>query len=126
MNLRRQLQRLACNHCATFNTNTTDRCLLETGADDTTCRYFREGENRCWYFETHVLPAFPEVEEIYMRQVAGVDVDVTYGKCGYCGETFAKNSNRQKYCPACRKNAERLNSRARSRRYRQKKSKEAS
>jgi hypothetical protein len=118
MDLKKELQRLARNHCATFNTGTKENCLLETGAD-TTCHYFRAGDNRCWYFETHVLPAFPEVEEIYMRQVAGVDTDVNYGECGYCGEMFAKSSNKQKYCPACRDKVKKIQNRDRLRRYRQ-------
>lgn len=108
----RRLRSLARASCATFNTATPDRCLLECK-----CVYFHEGNGRCRYFEDGVLPADPELERKYRLEhgLADGKKDV----CRTCAAPFERKSNRQVYCATCGIEAARKARNMRARKYRE-------
>lgn len=108
-NVNSRLQTLARRQCATFDTATQDRCLL-----DCSCVFFRQEYGRCHYFEAGVLPSNPELERKY-RLERGLS-DEKKDVCRTCAAPFERKSNRQVYCEKC--GAERIR-RARNKRARE-------
>jgi predicted Zn-ribbon and HTH transcriptional regulator len=74
---------------------------------------------RCGYYEKYVLPEQPKLEALYWadRKARAQDTVLTalqIGQivrrfeqepipCEKCGKDFRPESNRQRYCPTCRK-----------------------
>ena len=110
--MNKRIQSLARNQCATFNTATADRCLL-----DCQCVYFRQQNGRCRYFETAVLPTDPELERKY-RLERGLG-DEKKDVCQTCNAPFERQSNRQIYCKTCAAEAARKARNKRARKYRE-------
>ncbi|MCK6256809.1 hypothetical protein LCY76_09400 [Fictibacillus sp. KIGAM418] len=98
-NLKRETDRLAQKSCASGNGS--GGCYLISGG----CLYARKnpGFGRCPYFEKNVLPANPALESEYKRYFGeAAAAGSKIGKCDRCGSSFAKTSNRAKYCGRCR------------------------
>ena len=55
---------------------------------------------RCFYFESHVLPADPALEAAYFNRDT-TEAEKKFGYCANCGTAFKRKSNRQKYCSPC-------------------------
>lgn len=96
----KQLQKLARQHCASFTGS--DGCLAEPNGqrrcqwfreDDQARPYIEDGSLRCFYFERHVLPIDPALEARYWNR------DTV--KCGRCGGSYSRTSNRQRFCLPC-------------------------
>ncbi|MFD1955828.1 cysteine-rich VLP protein [Paenibacillus thailandensis] len=107
-----RLQSLAKRQCATFDTSTEDRCLL-----DCQCVFFGQSGGRCRYFEEGVLPTDPKLERAYRieRGLADGKEDV----CRKCSSPFERKSNRQIYCTGCGVEAARKARNKRARKYRE-------
>ena len=94
-------QRLRCNRlikrlCANYDDG---NCLLLDDGEPCVCPQTISYSLLCRYFRNAVLPAEKELyAEIFKQR--------TY-HCAECGAAFTPNSNRQKYCPSCRKKVHR-------------------
>ncbi len=100
--LQKTIQRYAHDHCATFNGE--NGCHIEPGGDPR-CLYFNNCANqRCKYFETHVLPSDQVLAASYFASF-GIKTQHTDGaidRCERCSTKYLRKSNRQKYCTDCR------------------------
>lgn len=120
MSCLKKVKKLAKDLCATFEG--CDGCML-TPNDRDQCVYYWQSDRiyyRCRYFETHVLPSNPALEEAYYEEINVKQEDkkdVDY--CEMCGKSYKKNSNRQKYCGTCKERAEKEARRKRDAKYRE-------
>jgi uncharacterized paraquat-inducible protein A len=95
---------------------------------DKRCRILTGEKARCQYFEEFVLPLEPELQAVYMAEIkaeaAGYELTredkrqiiataKPRVKCIRCEGIFDAESNRQKYCPRCRKTINREQTRKR-------------
>jgi DNA-directed RNA polymerase subunit RPC12/RpoP len=94
MSINKRLQTLARRQCATFDTTTQDRCLL-----DCQCVFFRQEDGRCRYFEAGVLPTDAKLERDYKAE-RGLG-DEKKAVCSACGAPFERTGGRQVYCKTC-------------------------
>ncbi|MCU6709785.1 cysteine-rich VLP protein [Paenibacillus sp. J5C_2022] len=109
-----RIQSMARTQCATFDTSTADRCLM-----DCQCVYFRQQNGRCRYFENAVLPADPALEQSYKAE-RGLADGSKYVPCRSCRAAFKRKSGRQIYCEKCGAEAARKARNKRAREYRRK------
>jgi hypothetical protein len=99
--LQKEIQRYARDHCATFNGE--NGCHIEPGGDPR-CLYFNGCVNqRCKYFETHVIPGSPELHARYLASfgIKTQHIDGAIDRCERCNAKYIRKSNRQKYCTDC-------------------------
>lgn len=94
-----RIQRYAKENCATFCGE--NGCHLEPGGDER-CLYFNGLSNqRCRYFETHVLPGDPVLAASYFASFGIKAEDGAIDRCERCDAKYIRKSNRQKYCSDC-------------------------
>lgn len=118
MNEIQDLVRNECaNYCGKFNTREHYCCYEPT--PDFKCVLFRTDNAlpRCKYFEESVLPLDPATEAIYRTErMDNIKLSKNEREsirnrfkstCVICGKQFKPTSNRQRFCPGCRKQAAR-------------------
>ncbi len=117
----RRVKRLMAEQCvnhANEQNGIHDYCCLER-TPGYRCAYVVDDAARCNYFETSVLPVDRELEALYHadRKARADGYDLTRLQvaatlepikrppvtCARCGKSFEAASNRQKYCPSCRR-----------------------
>ena len=74
----------------------------------------------CTYFQRSVLPTNPALQSDVNEKLEGKR-EGTIKQCAQCGKPFLPASNRQRYCEACAKEAERKKTAQRMREYRARK-----
>jgi hypothetical protein len=115
MSVKSDVAKLAKKECA--NHYGKDRCLL-TGEQ---CVFFNNLANQtCKYAQESLLPGVPALEQAYydsFRKTKTERKDIA--NCDICGNSFRKASNRQRFCHACREQAETEARRKRDSRYRE-------
>ncbi len=110
------LKQLISEECANYYAKmgkTNDYCCAEWTPDHRCVYFTANGFPRCGYFERSVLPLEPGLESVYhaeresqaplsAREKQKIRVSVM-PICAMCGKPFKRSSNRQRYCPQCRK-----------------------
>ena len=133
MNLNAWIRRLIRAQCSShrrkFN-GVRDHCIRST-RPDLRCRLVAADDDRCPVFEEQILPLDPELESLYpfylkarsqgrklsVKQLGAIaDAGKPKAACAKCGRTFARSSNRQRYCEACKPMMKREKQRAYRRR----------
>lgn len=121
MSCLKQVKKLA-KQCALFQGS--NGCTLCPN-ENPQCVYYWQSEflyYRCKYFETHVLPEDPALEQAYYNEIHDESIeDKNLSECEMCGKSFQRNSNRQKYCSSCKERAEKEARRKRDAKYRESK-----
>lgn len=122
------IQHLVKEECAYHENNFNGHqnyCLTEECLDNTCIYFYNDKDNyfdiRCKYFEECVLSLDKELEIRYFESLRDKLNDKELKKLQKtiiknnkqtiiceCGKEFQANSNRQKFCPQCRKERQKL------------------
>ena len=107
-----------CNHFRDGPGGVANWCVVK----DAACPIFATFR-RCKWFETAVLPAWPDVAAEYAvlagQNLSGEITVTRRAICRHCGEAFKALHNRQQYCSeACAKAGARVKTKERVRRHR--------
>jgi hypothetical protein len=114
---KKTIKTLIKDECANYYSTWSEGYNYCCSKDDF-CVLFQDEPERCRYFEKHVLPTDPVLENAY-KQAYEIDGLNTFAQCIKCGRNFIPNSNRQKYCPECKKLVQKQQTRDRVQKSRQ-------